>query len=265
MCAKVSQKLICIALKLCLIGTLVLPGVFAPPPARANVFGDAWGIVTDPLKLGKASDNLLQSVERIQLMLNQVGQLEATANVDLANRISQVQQLVDGVISAVDRNVANLRDIVAQAEVQMASLEQIVYLDAQSILDKVQCVAQNIATIQVQEAVANAVAALHDSDPSITFLGIKIINLKTRNVVITDPDQAYISVRDGYLKKLAALGAGDDAYTIVSTYANIERLAEGASCAYRDPTLASLFLKEEFNYRRLAEPWANIPMEMTHH
>jgi len=262
---KVAKTTVCIALRLCIAGTLALNSVVIPPlvsPARADVLGDIGGILTDPLKLGKASQNILESVQRLQLMLNQIGSLEATTNSDLADRILQVKDVVDEVIAAVDRNVANLSQIIAQAEMQIASLEQTIYLDAQSILDKVQCVAQNIATIQVQEAVANAVSALSDADPSIRFLGIKIIDLKARKVQITDPDQAYISIREGYLKRLSALRPTDSAYTIVSTYANIERLAEGASCAYRDPTLAALFLKEEFNYQRLAEPWANIPVVM---
>lgn len=255
-----AQALVRIALRLCVTGILVINSVVAPPTAKADVIGDFSGILTDPLKLGKASENILQSVERMQLMLNKVGSLEATTNADLADRISQVKDIVDQVIAAVDRNVANLANIIAQAENKLASLEQTIYRDAQSLLDKAQCVTQNIATVQMQEAVANAVAALSDSDLGITFFGFKIIDLKARKVQITDPDQAYISVRNGYLRKLSRLRPTDSAYAIISTYVNIERLAENASCAYRDPTLAVLFLKEEFNYRRLTEPWARIPV-----
>jgi hypothetical protein len=257
-----AKTLVCIALRLCIAGTLVVTNVVNPPPAKASVIGDFTGILTDPLKLGRASDNILQSVERVQAMLNQVGALEATTNVDLANRISDVKDIVDEVIGAVDHNVANLGEIVKQAEDRMASLEQIIFIDAQSILDRVQCVAENMATVQIQEAVANAVATLVRSDPHIALFGIKIIDLKAGNVQITDPDKAYMSLRDGYLKRLAALRATDSAYAIVSTYANIERLAQGASCAYRDPTLAAFFLKQEFDYQRLAEPWSIIPPVM---
>ena len=145
---------------------------------------------------------------------------------------------------------------------QLALLERRIYLDAEGILKKVQCVATNIATIKLQEAVASAAAALNDAGPSIRFLGFKIIDLKLKRVQITDPDKAYTSIRDGYLKRLAALGPTDSAYEIISTYANIGRLAEDAGCAYDDPTLAAMFLNEQFKYRLLAQSWAIIPVKM---
>jgi hypothetical protein len=256
---RVAQTMVRIGLRLCFAGTLLLQNLGTPPSARAQ---DLSGILNDPLKLGHASDNILRSVERIQLMLNQVGSLEVTTNADLKDRISQVNVVVNRVIAAVNQNVADLSQIIAQAETTLTSLEQNIYLDAQSILDRVQCVAQNIATTQVQEAVGNAVGALHRADPSIRFFGIKIIDLELNKIEITAPDKAYISVRDGYLKRLDSLGESDSAYTIISTYANIERLAVDASCAYRDPTFVALFVKQEFYYRRLAMSWANIPVKM---
>src|ERR1700733_344063 len=157
---------------------------------------------------------------------------------------------------AINQNVADLQQIISQAEQRILRLENQMYLDAESLLNKLQCVAQNIATVQIQELVGNAVAELKAADPSITFLGIKIINLRLKQVQITDPDQAYASVRDAYLKRLNSVQPTDPAYAVVSTFANIERLAEEASCAYTDPTVAAAFLREEFNYRRLAGAWA---------
>jgi hypothetical protein len=242
-------------LRLCVAGTLLLNSVGFPPAAKADAIGDLSGILKDPLKLGNASGDLLESVERIQLMLNQVGSVEATTNVDLANRIAQVKDVVNEVVTAVDQNVANLSQIISQAEAKMTTLEQTIYLDAQSLLNQVQCVAQNITTIDAQQLVANMVLSLYKSDPTITFAGIDVVKLKVGTVQITDPDQAYISARDGYLKKLAALGPSDSAYTIISTYANIERLAVNTSCAYTDPTLLAMLHKEQFDYSRLGKPW----------
>ena len=259
-------KSVFIVLRLFIASTLALNCVIIPflsIPAKADdVIGDFSGILTDPLKLGHASDKILQAVQRMQQMLNQAGTIEATTNTDLAARIHDVKDIVDRVISAVDQDVANLSQIIAQGETQIALLEDTIYRDVESILDKVHCLVQNITTVQLQEAVASSVAALKDADPSIRFLGINIVDLKLRKVEITEPDQAYISIKNGYLKKLDKLVSTDRAYTIVSTYANIERLAEDASCSYHDPTLVAMFLKEEFEYRRLAEPWKTVPVVM---
>lgn len=260
--AKEWAKHVGIVLRLCMVCTFALSSVSSP--ARADVIPDFSGVLTDPFKLGRASDNILQSVERMQLMLNKVGELEATTNADLAARIGEVKVIIDKVIDAADRDLVTLKQIIAQAEADIASLENTIYHDVERILDRVQCVAQNMATIQLQQAVASAADALNQADPSIKLLGFKIIDLRTSKVQITDPDLAYTSIRDGYLKRLATLGPTDSAYTILSTYANIERLAESASCAYNDPTVVAIFLREEFNYQRLAQPWKTVNVLMNH-
>lgn len=259
-------KRVFIVLRLCIAWILTLNWVVIPflsSPARADtVIGDFSGILTDPLKLGHASDNIFQAVERMQLMLNQVGSLEATTNADLAARIHDVKDIVDTVLRAVDQNVANLRQIVAQAETAIFSLEHTIYLDVEAILDKVHCLVQNLGTTQLQEAIVTAVATLKAADPGIKILGIKTIDMNLKTVVVTDPDQMYLSLKSGYQKRLKALGEKDSAYTIVSTYGNIERVAENASCAYRDPTIKAMFLKEEFTYQMLAKPWKTVSVVM---
>jgi hypothetical protein len=255
---EVMKTLACTLLRLCVVGTLLLNSVVIPPAAKADVIGDLSGIVSDPLKLGNASSDILESVKRIQLMLNQVGSIEATTNVDLANSIAQVKDVVNEVVTAVDQNVANLSQVISQAETKMAALEQTIYIDAQSLLNQAQCVAHNITTTDVQEAIADAVASLQASDPTVKILGIRVVSIKLKQVQIIDPDQAYISIRDAYKKKLAALGPTDSAYTIISTYANIERVALDASCAYTDPTLLAMFHKEEFTYSSLSQPWVKM-------
>jgi Holliday junction resolvasome RuvABC endonuclease subunit len=248
------KTLACISVRLC-VAAMLLNGVVIPPAAKADPIGDLSGILANPFKLGQASSGILESVERIQQMLSQVGSIEATTNADLANRISQVKGVVDDVITAVDQNVATLSQVISQAETQMAALERAIYIDAQNLLNQVQCVAHNITTIDVQEAIANAVASFQASGATVKILGVGVINLKLKTVQIIDPDQAYISVRDGYLKQLAAIGPADSAYKIISIYSNIERVALDASCAYTDPTLLAKFHTEEFKYSTLSQPW----------
>src|ERR1700729_1947690 len=108
-----------------MVWTFALSSVSSP--ARADVIGDFSDILTDPFKLGRASDNILQSVERMQLMLNKVGELEATANADLAARIGEVKVIIDKVIDAADRDLVTLKRIIAQAEADIASLESTIY------------------------------------------------------------------------------------------------------------------------------------------
>jgi|HubBroStandDraft_2_1064218.scaffolds.fasta_scaffold1502770_1 hypothetical protein len=78
------------------IGSAITPVALSPANADVlgdigGVTGDIWGVATDPFKLGQGSQNILDSVERIQLMLNQVGTVELRTNRDLADRITQVK------------------------------------------------------------------------------------------------------------------------------------------------------------------------------
>jgi len=114
----------------------------------------------------------------------------------------------------------------------------------------------------MQQAIVTAVATLKAADPSIRILGYKAIDFNAKTVVVTDPDLLYVSLKSGYQKRLKALGEKDPAYTIISTYANIERVAENASCAYSDPTIKAMFLKEEFTYQMLAMPWRSVSVVM---
>ena len=226
--------------------------------ARASAIGDVWGIATDPLKLGKASEKILEAIDRVGPLIQQVNQLEGTTNQDLRDRLDQLQAIVDEVTSAVDRNVANVMQIVAQAEMSVAIIEQQVYADAVDILSRTQCLVENVATDEIQRAISAAVGDLRKADPSITFLGFRIINLATNDVQVLDPDQAYVSIRDNYLLSLAKLKATDPAYKIVSIYANISRIAALTRCHYQDKPLAVILLQQEREYDRLAWYWTQV-------
>lgn len=259
-------KHLAVALRVFIACAVAMNGALIPflaSPAKANTVGDDFsGILTDPLKLGKASDNILQAVERMQAMLSQAASLEATANAHLAARIQDVKDIVTNVLNAVDQQVGNLKQIIADAELNIALLEAKIFQDIKAILYQVQCVAQNIGTQQLQQAIVSSIATLKAADPGIKILGIKIVGTNLNTVEVQDPDQMYRSMKAGYEKRLDNLRPTDSAYTIVSTYANLERLAENAGCAYSDPTLSSMFVKEELKYRGLSEPWKTVSVVM---
>jgi hypothetical protein len=75
-------KHLAVALRIFIACAIAMNGVMMPflaSPAKANTVGDDFsGILTDPLKLGKASDNILQAVERMQMMLDQVAAIATT-------------------------------------------------------------------------------------------------------------------------------------------------------------------------------------------
>jgi hypothetical protein len=234
---------------------------FAYSGGLGDAVGDAVGIVTDPVKLGRASDNLLQAVQPINAMLPQVAGLEGKTNDDLRDRIAQVQAIVDRVIAAVDQNVSNLQSIVAEAEHQMNDLENKIFLDAQALLRQVQCLAHDMLTVQVPQGFASALRELRQADPSIRIFGLKVGDLTTNDVQVEDPFGAYMSAKQQLLNSLDQLGPDAPAYSISHTYGTIANLAYLTRCGdlgNTQPATDAMLLRDELKYEQLQAPWSTV-------
>jgi hypothetical protein len=100
----------------------VLLASFAPSLA-GNFFEDAWGVVTDPLKLGKASSVLAESLQR---PLIQLQALEAQGNYDVQQRLEQIRSILHDAIGGT-------QDTIALATKNMLALEGQINADAVSL------------------------------------------------------------------------------------------------------------------------------------
>jgi hypothetical protein len=143
----------------------LLLAVMPVNPAHGNVVGDAWGIACDPLKLGHASDNILASVERINEVIGQLKGLEGQTNEDVEARLKQLQGIVNDVISGVNQDIQ-------KAEQAVSAIERQVYNDVIDIVQRVECLAQDLATVQLQEAIVNALNTVRAAHLNIKILGI---------------------------------------------------------------------------------------------
>jgi hypothetical protein len=230
--------------------------------ANADVLSQLQGIVCDPLKLGSASEHILESVERMDALIAKVGQVEGKTNTDLKERISQVQQIVDRVIAAVNDNVATLDADVKDAELKIDGLESKVYADASDLMFQATCVLEQAGSDQIPRALAQVISNIKKADPHASILGIRVASLSVNPIQIKEPDKTYISIRDAYINDLPLLVDNDAAYAIVSAYANIIRAARFASCSYQHQPLFLYFLREQFEYARLMAPWESVSPKM---
>ncbi len=81
-------------------------------PSSADFFEDVWGVATDPLKLGKASTELSDSVERTMIQLRS---LEGVANSHATERLEQIRSIVkdaiDGSYDEVQKSIKSMREL----------------------------------------------------------------------------------------------------------------------------------------------------------
>lgn len=228
------------------------------PVANADAVSEFAGIITDPFKLGRASDNMLQSVEKINAMLKE---LEGRTNQDLRDRIAQVQALVDGVISAVDRNVKDVAAIITNAEAQINQLEKTILYDAEELLSKVQCTVRVVVDQDIESGLSKILDQLRAANPTLTLFGIPVWKLTVKQIMAEDPIEAYRATKAALLAEYQKLGPGDLAYKVPLTFANIANLAYLTRCEdlhNTKPAMDQILLKDEIEYKARQQPWTSV-------
>jgi len=228
------------------------------PSARADVISSFTGIITDPFKLGQASENILQSVNQINAMLQQ---LEGRTNQDLKDRIAQAQTLVDGVIAAVDRNVKDIKQVVADAELQMNQLEGKIVLDAEQLLNKAQCTAKALLDQDIEQGVSRVLDELRIANPKLTLFGIPIGGVTINVFKMQKPLDAYRQTRDALIAEYKQLGPTDDAFKIPQAFGGIATVAYFTRCEDTgNNRLADdeEMLEDEIKYKAFQQPWISV-------
>jgi hypothetical protein len=219
------------------------------PGLSGNFFQDAWGVITDPLKLQQSSSTLSDSLQR---SLIQLSTLEAQGNYDAQQRLEQIRSIVQDVIGGTAVTIS-------LETAKMLELEAAINADAVKLIYRAECASEVVVMNQLQRGFAQLMANLQKADPSIRLVGIRVIDLTANNIVIDDPDQAYISTKSTLLAQLQKDVADDSkAYEILSAYQNLEMAAKFTRCYYLDQALEKRFVEEVNELERLSLPWVLI-------
>ena len=217
--------------------------------ARANFFDDLAGIATDPLKLNASSVRLSDSIQRA---LVQIDALEVHGDSIAQQRLDQVRSIVAFALQggqAVENEAFN----------KMSSLENQINGDASRLIYQAKCATIVALNGQLQQAIVDATANLSKSDPSIHLFGIKLLDLEFKKVTIENPDQAYFATKQAVLTRLnSSQKDGSQAYEILSTYQNLERVASLTKCHYLGQSLENRFIIEANEMERLSVPWEQV-------
>lgn len=230
-------------LRYALVGLVILS--LTMPTCRADVYQKVWGVVSDPLKLGKASSELSDTVTRT---LAQLDQLEKDGNTHVTERLEQIRSILKDVVVGSQSTIdLALRDMLA--------LETKVDYDAIDLINRTQCAA--IETMNKgREAFADVVSDLGRANPGLYIFGLKIIDLKTKKIEISDPDQAYRAMKKQKVDQLIAeTNDGSPAYNILSTYSNLQRMATFTMCSYQNQSAKLVWAQEISDIERLSIPW----------
>jgi hypothetical protein len=214
--------------------------------AHANVFATLAGVVSDPLKFGRLSENFKQTVLQA---LSQIDALADKADAIAKNRLEQVRSIID---DAIKGGMA----AESQAMADINSLESKIVSDVQLILSDIQCASIVAAQGTLQNAIIQALKNVGKTNPTLKIGGYKVAEISISSPPdLPAADKIFYETRDGLLSNLKNLKDGDGAYTIISAYGNIEKLAETTRCYYKRNAFEQQFIREQFNYKVMQDAW----------
>lgn len=213
------------------------------------------GFLSDPLKLDSSSKRISASLDR---SLRQLAAIQDETDADVREYLEQIEEIVRSFNSEIRAGIADIDQIVAKAISKAEQLEQQIYKDAVKLIWRAQCAAEVTLTDSLQRGLADAINSIRRADPSFKILGVPIGRAEVKPVDVPDPDLAYRAIKRKYLERLNKVDEFDDPYVFISTYSNLARLARQTRCHYLGQSAGDLFVRDFFEFERLAAPWKDI-------
>ncbi|MGR9503663.1 hypothetical protein ACU8MW_08095 [Rhizobium leguminosarum] len=222
-----------------------------------DFFTDVWHVVTDPLKLGEASDNISASLQTISEIENRIyahaSALEQQANGDVLRDLEEVKKLESQINSDVTARGEQLDTVLRRRIEQLQQLEASFYADT---ADLVRCSTVNVAE-EAKGALADALNQISDSEPTVYFLWVfPIAKVHVNPQSIGDPLEAWKRLEGQYVEVLQTVKEESDANIIPATYAKMMIATDRVLCVVkREPSTFADIQLEFAGIEARARPW----------
>ena len=233
--------------------TLVFLAVLLPSQSNAGFLSEAWGVVTDPLKLDSSTENMIHAVERAALHMKDLKKgLDDSGRVVDANirdYLTEIDDTINGAIGSADHVVSN-------ALIKISSIEKDFFNHSNQL---VKCSVELTSTeiINTLTEMLNTVGA---TKPRFLLFGfIKIGEVELTAQDISSPIEGYYLAQDKAKERLASLQETDLARKVEAIYGDMEQLAHDTKCHYESKNYLQVRLtKDIYEYRRLHRVWAGL-------
>lgn len=227
-------------------------GLFVPP-AYADFWSDTVGILTDPLKVGEGTDNLLHAVERASIHAER---LHEEVNDDIRDYLSQIDTTVsdtrDWFSLERDATISQIERTVSRSLTRVTALEEAFILDTR---DLVKC-SVTVSANTLRGLLADSLNDLGERKPRFEIFGIKVGEIKINGADIPSPISGFRQAKALYEQVIFDVGENDPPSTITDAYAEIQRLADLARCHYKnDTTVYQELYLVELEYNRKGRAW----------
>tara|TARA_Y100000815_G_C13316135_1_gene490493 strand:- start:893 stop:1612 length:720 start_codon:yes stop_codon:yes gene_type:complete len=221
-------------------------------PAKAGFLDDVWGVITDPLKLDRGSENLIHTVERAALHFDRIrGNIDENVEAHL-NRISEIIKETQQSFNESSADTFNRIDSTIE---KINDLQKIIYRDTAQL---VKCTTE-VSLLQLRSALAKSLNDLGKRNPRLKFFGITIVSAEIEYQDINNPLESFREIKRLIQFELQSVGETDHPSKITDAYAEIQRLSDLTRCHYKDDSkIWSDLYEYELDYIRLQKYWVNV-------
>lgn len=239
-----------------LVLAVFLTATFSAYPAQANLLNDTWGILTDPLKLGRSTSNAIHAIERAAIHAERI---EGKINASVEARLTQIDKTVRETREALDKtataSLQKIDDITTKAFSEISILQRGVFLDTAQL---VKCTTE-VSLFQVQTKLAETLNDLGKRKPRLEIFGWVILSAKIEQSDIKSPIGSFREVKRLYDAKLTKITPNQHPTEITDSYGELQRIADLTRCHYKADTGLSIELYEyELEYNRLEKYWVGL-------
>ncbi|MEP5201265.1 MAG: hypothetical protein ABJQ66_17730, partial [Paracoccaceae bacterium] len=171
-------------------------------PAKADFFSDVTGILTDPLKIGKGSENLLRAVERAFIHAQR---LQDEVDDDIRDYIDEI----DGTISDTrvwftgerEATIDQIDGIISNSLAEMSKLEKAFIADTRELI---KC-GSEVTAESLRDLLADALNDLGERKPRFKIFGITVGSLEIDAADIASPIEGFRRAKALYDNRIAAI------------------------------------------------------------
>jgi len=221
--------------------------------ARADALDDARGILTDPFKIGKGTENIMDAAERTMIHLQEIqNQFGKDADRILGKIDKTLAETRQDLLKGIDNAGIVGQKVTDNAFLRMSDLEHSTFLDATNF---VKC---SVVTSlqQVQTSLAQSLNQLGERKPRIEIFGWVVLSAEIAPVDIQSPMASFRNIEAIYQAKLDAVKETDPWQSVIDIYSERQRVANDTKCFYSPDSLAF----EELYWvivenKRLENPW----------
>lgn len=210
-----------------------------------DIANDVWGIVTDPLKIGKGTENLIHAVERAGINAER---LEGKTNEDFKARIDQINYIIKETRKDFREGIDKIEEIANTSFNQITELETKIFSDAAEL---VKC---SVVTTkhEMQTAIADSLNKIGKRKPRFVIFGWEVGSVKFEPEDIETPMESFRTIKKEYQGRWSRLKLSDHPQMLTDGYSELQRIADLTRCHFKHDTGAAeelWFWEIEFNRR----------------